>query len=304
MTVKMEEREGLEKLKVKVQDRVKRIEKVRATAKTKAMLLKARVMSVINYTAAIQKLDEEQLKEWGEMIYKSITRSERSIRRDMVYERENKGGMGMMDITEEYKVNRLRGLMQMIQTGEAQAGRGQNTWIQEALLEELEEEEPCLEILKEMKDIMIDIGVEWQTTVTESRKPWTEQRKAWEQQEGGPRRGIVVKSRQKRMDIPQEKMITGKEREVPTHVVRWYETQGNNLDRAITKAEEEMKRFIKAKERQGPVVRLRKQTMGEIEEQVGGVVGEWFNTPVARSTNLQIEPDDLTKGICKAVVIN
>ena len=70
----------------------------------------------------------------------------------------------MQDIREEYKVNRLRGLMQMIQTGEAQEGRGQNTWVQEALVKELNEDEPCLEIIKEMKEILTDIGIEREMT--------------------------------------------------------------------------------------------------------------------------------------------
>ena len=53
-TLGLQDKEGVEKLQAKVKQRLKRISQLRATPHTKMMLLKARVLSVINYTAAIQ----------------------------------------------------------------------------------------------------------------------------------------------------------------------------------------------------------------------------------------------------------
>ena len=70
----------------------------------------------------------------------------------------------MIHIEEEYKVNRLRGLVQMIQTGDRMKGRQQATWIQEELVKELISPEPCMEIIREMKEILQDMGMEVEMT--------------------------------------------------------------------------------------------------------------------------------------------
>jgi hypothetical protein len=48
----------------------------------------------------------------------------------MVYEKEVKGGNGMTNVCEEYKVNRIRGLTQMMEMADRQEGRGQVPWRQ------------------------------------------------------------------------------------------------------------------------------------------------------------------------------
>ena len=48
---------------------MRRIDKLRATPHTKAMLMKARVLSVINYTGSIQTIPEAELDKWEKQIY-------------------------------------------------------------------------------------------------------------------------------------------------------------------------------------------------------------------------------------------
>ena len=45
-------------------------------------------------------------------MYKIMTKGQGKLRRDLVYEVETKGGMGITNVQEEYKINRLRGLRQ------------------------------------------------------------------------------------------------------------------------------------------------------------------------------------------------
>ena len=111
-------------------------------------------------------------------MYRIITEKEGRIRKDIVYTETGKGGYGMTEMEEEYKINRMRGMMQILQTGDRQAGRGQQTWLQEALIEELKEEEPSLEIIGEMKEIMEDMEMNWEETEKTRHRPWDMQ-KGW-----------------------------------------------------------------------------------------------------------------------------
>ena len=304
LTVNLEEQEGLEKLKAKVQDRIDRIEKLHCTATTRSMLLKARVLSVINYTAAIQKIDKEQLDKWEKQIYRAMTKKERNIRKDIVYEKAGKGGMDMTDIREEYKINRLRGLLQMIQTADTQAGRGQSTWIQETLIEELQQDQPCLAIIQEMKDIMEDIGVE-SHIAGKTYKPWTLQEKGWQKAEGTNPNQTTMKlsSRQGRLDINTQQ-ITHKDEKVPVHLVRWHEYQGATTEEAMKKATKDLQSQQTPTKRRGTMVRIQKRTMEKMEDNIAGPIGEVIQNPHIRSTNLQVTEEDITLGIPKAIIIN
>ena len=64
-TADLEEKEGLIRLKEKIKGRMDRIEGLRAGSETKATLMKARVLSLIDYTAAIQKIDKEHTESMG-----------------------------------------------------------------------------------------------------------------------------------------------------------------------------------------------------------------------------------------------
>ena len=153
-TADMEDKEGVEKLKDKVKTRMGRIEKLRATPHTKALLMKARVLSVINYTGSIQTIPEVELDKWEKQIYKTMTKGQGCMRRDLVYEKEEKGGMGMTHVKEEYKTNRIRGLIQMVETEDRQAGRKQVPWIQRKILKDLQREQPYLSTVREMKHML------------------------------------------------------------------------------------------------------------------------------------------------------
>ena len=126
----LDEKIGLEKLKEKVKVKMERIRRLRATPSTKGLLIKARVISVINYTASVQKVEEKELEKWEKEIYGIMVKGYGKRRKDMVYEKEVKGGNGMPNVCEEYKVNRIRGLTQMTEMADRQEGRGQVPWIQ------------------------------------------------------------------------------------------------------------------------------------------------------------------------------
>ena len=73
--------------------RLERINKLRATPSTKATLIKARVLSIVNYTAAVQTIEEKELEKWGETIYQTMVKGYGRRRKDMVNEKETKGGI-------------------------------------------------------------------------------------------------------------------------------------------------------------------------------------------------------------------
>ena len=153
-TLDLQDKEGVEKLQAKVKQRLKRISNLRATPHTKMMLLKARVLSVINYTAATQTLPGAIMDEWEKEIYRIMTKGHGKLRRDLVYEVDTKGGMNMTHVKEEYKVNRLRGLTQMVEGQSRQEGRGQIPWIQKKVLKDLGRAEPYLPVVGEMQEIL------------------------------------------------------------------------------------------------------------------------------------------------------
>ena len=115
-TADLDESEGIKRLRMKVKERIERIGALRASEKTRIRLLKARVISVINYTASVQKIPKRDLEVWETMIYNMLTKSEMGKRRDLVYLPEEEGGMGMIDVREEYRINRIRGLTQLMES--------------------------------------------------------------------------------------------------------------------------------------------------------------------------------------------
>ena len=81
----------------------------------------------------------------------------------------------MTHIAEEYKVNRLRGITQMLEMSDRQEGRGQEPWIQKKIMKDLLRENPYLKTVQEMKSILkTELKVEVQEAA-ERYKPWTTQ---------------------------------------------------------------------------------------------------------------------------------
>ena len=72
--------------------RLERIGKLRATPHTKALLMKARVLSVVNYTGSVQVIPDAELDKWEKEIYKNMVKGQGNLRRDLVYEKEAQEG--------------------------------------------------------------------------------------------------------------------------------------------------------------------------------------------------------------------
>jgi len=78
---------GLEVMREKLQARLEEIQAAPASALTKVMLAKGRMVSVWNYTASIQDIGWEFAQEWDSKIYRVITSKEfgATCRRDLLY---------------------------------------------------------------------------------------------------------------------------------------------------------------------------------------------------------------------------
>jgi len=79
---------GLEMLREKMQARLEDIQAAPASALTKVMLAKGRLVSVWNYTASIQDIGWEFAQEWDSKIYRAITSKEfgATCRKELIYE--------------------------------------------------------------------------------------------------------------------------------------------------------------------------------------------------------------------------
>jgi len=123
---------GLEVLREKLQARLEDIQAAPASALTKVMLAKGRLVSVWNYTASIQYIGWEFAQEWDSKIYRDITSKEfgATCRRDLIYEDVQKGGMGMQSLMDLYQINRCRILSQMMEAAKRQTGRSQTPWVE------------------------------------------------------------------------------------------------------------------------------------------------------------------------------
>jgi len=122
----------LEMLREKLQSRLDDIQMAPASALTKALLAKGRVVSVWNYTASVQGINWEFANEWDTKINRAITSREFGAvsRKALVYEPIVKGGMGMQSLVDLYKINRYRILAQIMEAAKRQRGRGQTPWVE------------------------------------------------------------------------------------------------------------------------------------------------------------------------------
>jgi len=123
---------GLEMLREKLQSRLDDIQMAPASALTKALLAKGRLVSVWHYTASVQDINWEFANEWDTRIYRAITSREFGAvsRKDLVYEPVKRGGMGMQSLVDLYKINRCRILAQVMEAAKRQRGRGQTPWVE------------------------------------------------------------------------------------------------------------------------------------------------------------------------------
>ena len=119
-TANMEKEWGLHLLRKKMQERLSDIREVRLNPVHKMNLTRGRVVSMWDYTMAIQTMEEDELEEWDKKMAEAIlgNRGERRMRREMLWEEKGRGGLGMVKMTEELKVNRARTMVQIMKGGE------------------------------------------------------------------------------------------------------------------------------------------------------------------------------------------
>ena len=142
----------------------------------------------------------------------------------------------MTHIAEEYKVNRLRGITQMLEMSDRQEGRGQEPWIQKKIMKDLLRENPYLKTVQEMKNILkTELKVEVQEAA-ERYKPWTMQTGMAEQAQ------MKLTKRRKTLQPAELTATTIKreEVEIPTHLIQMYERHGNTLEEATKEAHKRM----------------------------------------------------------------
>ncbi len=152
---------GLELLKTKLEDRLKRINKLNLQAVQKATLIKGKIMAAWNYTAGIQNIKDEEIETLEKTLCQAVTSRSlgRTTRRDMLFEKRTKGGIGMISMHELYEINRCRIISQIMENGKRQRGRGQIPWAEKIVMEELMAEDSCMTVYKEIKEILIRLGL-------------------------------------------------------------------------------------------------------------------------------------------------
>ena len=85
--------------------------------------------------------------------------------------------MGMTSISDLYAINRARIISQIMEAAMRQRGRGQIPWAEKVLMEELTKDKPCLQIFKELKDILSELNLEPIHNDTENYRSWTRQQR-------------------------------------------------------------------------------------------------------------------------------
>ena len=174
-TANMETNKGMELLKEKMANRLEKIKGAGGTPSSRVRLIRSRIVSTWNYTAAVQTIEKEIIQTWEKEFYAAIAMGDmQGFREDLVYETTGRTGLGMTKLSEEYEKNRLRTLTQIMEAGERMKGRGQTPWAQKLLMEEMNKEEPCMEAIKEMKVLLKELGLTW-TRTEEKYKAWKNQ---------------------------------------------------------------------------------------------------------------------------------
>ena len=174
----MEANKGRELLTEKVKQKIENIAQLPANPMTKAMLIKSKIISAINYTQGVQAIGQQWCQEIDRTIYQAITGGYGGMsrcRREVLYRGVVKGGLGMMSVEDQYKVARLRVIAGLIEAGERQEQRGQKAWAKDLIIQELRKEQPVLQVYKEVKEMMEQLGLEM-IYQGPSGEGWREQR--------------------------------------------------------------------------------------------------------------------------------
>ena len=118
----------------------------------------------------------EEINTLENALCKAVTSSEmgRCTRRDLLFEKKQKGGINMTSIKELYEINRCRTIGQLIENGKRQEGRGQIPWATQIIMEEIMSADPCMEIYKEINRILTKLHL--QKVINKDYKSWNTQR--------------------------------------------------------------------------------------------------------------------------------
>ena len=145
---------------------------------------------------------------------------------DIMYTKLKQGGMGMKKIEEEYEINRMRGLSQVLQTADRQKGREQKPWAQEMLMKELKEKEPLLKIIKEMKEVYYKNNMEIEET-GDRYEPWKMQEG---ESEGVSIKEIPIKYEKENLCVAMStREVDGEHEKIPVHLIGYFENKGLQL---------------------------------------------------------------------------
>jgi len=143
-----------------------------------------KVVATWAYTTAIQPMEEGELEleVWDKKIAEVIlgwSEHHKRMRRGLLYLDTKKGGLGMVKLTEEEELVKLRLLSQIMQEGDRQRDRGQVPWAQKLLMEELEQpKEQTSRLIAGIKTQLEKLGVEISMKSVQTQEKTTE---AWYQ---------------------------------------------------------------------------------------------------------------------------
>ncbi len=227
---------NLDKLEKKVMGRLDIIEGLKANPLTKAMLIKSRVVPVINYSLGIHNAPREWCVKLdgkiGSIISKSMGRMT-NCRRDLLYEPMEMGGLGMVRLQDQYWKNRARVMVQLIKAGDRMRDRGQEGWIVQMIQEELEMEHSSLDIIRDLKQILGELQVELVCKIGEGREKvskleqWAYGPRKRERLMGFGEKGEGPRSRGMIIEIPW-----GQEDVINVGVLEWFQQlAGGNMAR-------------------------------------------------------------------------
>jgi len=211
------------------------------------------------------------------------------MRRDLLYLDTKKGGMGMVKLTEEEHLVKLRLLSQIMQAGDRQRDMGQTPWAQKLLMEELGlPKEQTSKLIAGIKTQLEKLGVEISMKPEQTGKRQTEE---WYQDRAAPKE-MQDKNREQRVSSGT---IEIKGEHIPTQLVTWAEQASRTQNKwtIVRELQEDMQSIKKAiqnyncntsTEQNHEGMRLRQGTLMEIEKLTKKKIAEWGIDLLTRST--------------------
>ncbi|MCP4055362.1 MAG: hypothetical protein GY739_20440 [Mesoflavibacter sp.] len=260
-------------------------------------------MSAWNYTSGVQNISYGEIDSLEKTLCQAITSKDlgRCTRKDMLFEKRNKGGIEMISMHDLYDINRCRVISQIMENGKRQEGRGQIPWAEKIIMEEITKEEPCMEIYREIKNILLKLGLRIQQN--RSYRIWKTQGMVYEQAyEKINEESETISLHNTEIDIMQEGLY------IPVHLIEWYARDKGTCketDLAIKKAVNRIK-FIQGI-RSGSMkdiytgIRMKEATIIKLEEILKKEVWEAVIMPELISTKRTWKIEDMISTLKKRI---